>query len=93
MNVTLSPEAENYVKEQVRMGFYRDESEVITHGLLLLHGRDELDGIDLDALRQSLAESIAQADRGELIEFTPGVVEDIRRRGRARLEAERAVKG
>uniref|UniRef100_A0ACD5GPT0 Type II toxin-antitoxin system ParD family antitoxin n=1 Tax=Desertifilum tharense IPPAS B-1220 TaxID=1781255 RepID=A0ACD5GPT0_9CYAN len=62
MNVSLTPELEQYVKEKVSSGLYYSASEVIREGLRLLKEREQLQQIRLQELRQDIQ---AGLDSGE----------------------------
>ena len=64
MTLTLPPELQQFVEEQIESGQYPNQADVIRAGLhLLLNRRDEL--------RSLLAAGIDQADRGEVAPFDP----------------------
>ena len=64
MTVTLPPELQQFVEEQIESGQYPNQADVIQAGLhLLLNRRDEL--------RSLLAAGFDQADRGEVAPFDP----------------------
>lgn len=62
MNVSLTPELEQYVQEKVSSGLYYSASEVIREGLRLLKEREQLQQIRLQELRQDIQ---AGLDSGE----------------------------
>ncbi len=62
MNVSLTPELEQYVQEKVSSGLYYSASEVIREGLRLLKEREQLQQIRLRELRQEIQ---AGLDSGE----------------------------
>jgi antitoxin ParD1/3/4 len=66
MNVSLTPELEEFVEEKVRGGLYQTASEVVREGLRLLRERDELHQHQLEALRRDIAVGVDQADRGQV---------------------------
>ena len=93
MNVSLTQELEDMVKDKVRGGLYGSASEVIRAGLRLLREQDQLREIRLAELRKEVAVGIEQAERGEVTacetgEDLRGFFDDIKARGR-RLPAER----
>ena len=64
MTLTLPPELQQFVEEQIESGQYPNQADVIQAGLhLLLNRRNEL--------RSLLAAGIDQADRGEVAPFDP----------------------
>lgn len=64
MTVTLTPELEEIVNEQIATGQFATQDEVVRIALLNLRRQ-------YDALKVGIAEAIAQADRGELAPFDP----------------------
>jgi antitoxin ParD1/3/4 len=62
MNVSLTPELEQYVQDKVSSGVYYSASEVIREGLRLLLERDRLQEARLQQLRQEVQVGI---DSGE----------------------------
>ena len=66
MNVNLSPELEELVRQKVESGLYNNNSEVMREALRLLIEQDRLRDAHLQGLQAALAEGLAQADRGEL---------------------------
>ena len=68
MNVSLTPELEQFVHEKVKSGRYLSASEVVREALRLLEERDRLYQAKLTELQQHLAIGIEQADQGELID-------------------------
>ena len=63
MEITLTPELEKLVNEEIESGRYKSASEVVREGLRLLEARR----LKLEALRRDIQEGIDQADRGELV--------------------------
>jgi antitoxin ParD1/3/4 len=78
MNVNLTPELEALVRHKVESGLYNNQSEVVREALRLLAEQDRLREAHLVELRGALAEGLAQADRGELLDG-PKAVEDVRK--------------
>ena len=62
MNITLTPQVEGWIEEQIAAGHYADASEVVHDAIQLLeeHSRRE-------ALRAALMEGYEEAERGELV--------------------------
>ena len=67
MNVNLTPALEKLIQEKVASGLYNNQSEVVREGLRLLFQQDRVREAHIDYLKAALAESLSQADRGELI--------------------------
>jgi antitoxin ParD1/3/4 len=57
MNVTISGDAEQLVREELATGRYDSAQEVIQEGLRLLHERS--------LLNEQIEEGLAELDRGE----------------------------
>lgn len=76
MNVSLTPELEKMVNEEVKSGRYKSASEVVRDGLRLIQIRKQ----KLAALKRELAVGIEQLDRGEFYEYSSvkEMVEDIK---------------
>jgi antitoxin ParD1/3/4 len=75
MNVSLTPELEAMIRQRVESGRYNNASEVVRDALRHLeeHERSE-------HLNSLLAVGLEQAQRGELVTFTPELFEEIDRR-------------
>lgn len=80
MNVSLTPELEEYVQEKVSSGLYYSASEVIREGLRLLKEREQFQQIRLQELRQDIQ---AGLDSGEA---TPLDMQAIKSKGRQRRQ-------
>ena len=81
MNVSLTSELEELVRQKVDSGRYRSASEVVREALRLLEERDRLHSMRLEALREEIQKGF---DSGPA---TPLDMEDVIRRGRERLTA------
>ena len=58
MNITLSPELENLINEQVKSGLYKSPSEVVRDGLLLLKEQAQLKNLRRENLRREVQKGI-----------------------------------
>ena len=67
MNVSLTPELDRFVKQQVEGGMYCSSSEVVRDGLRLLKEREQLRQLRLEELRKEIAIGIEELDRGESV--------------------------
>lgn len=88
---SIPAELRRFVEHEVAWGCYRSADEVIADGLRLLRERK------LYELRRDIDVGIAQIERGEGIELADDAAiaaffEDIKARGRQRLEAKQAGK-
>lgn len=84
MNISLTPELEELVKQKVKCGLYNSASEVICAGLRLLKEQDNLRRIRQEELRREVLKGYEQSQRGE---SRPLDVEAIKAKGRKRLAA------
>ena len=67
MTVTLTPEMEEIIKQQLATGQFATQDEVVRVALLNLRRQ-------YDELKAGINEAIAQADRGELAPFDPAAI-------------------
>ncbi len=82
MNVSLTLELEEFVKNKVNSGKYNSVSEVIGEALRLLDERDRVHQQRLAELKAKIREGIEASERGEGIdgeEVFAELEEDIRR--------------
>ena len=61
MNVSLTPELEKLVNDEVKSGRYKSASEVVREGLRLIRLREA----KLEALRRDLQVGIDELDKGK----------------------------
>jgi antitoxin ParD1/3/4 len=78
MNVNLTPQLEDMVRQKVSSGLYTSASEVVREALRLMDEKDRLRAVKLDQLRQDIREGL---DSGPATTWNP---EDIKREGRAK---------
>jgi antitoxin ParD1/3/4 len=87
MNVSLTPELEQFVNRKVESGKYQTASEVIRDGLRLLLEREELHQKKLDALRREIAIGIEQADQGKVAPLNAqGTLARVRKKRQSRKD-------
>lgn len=65
MNVSLTPELENFIADKVKSGRYTSASEVVREALRLLEEREQLRDLQKQELRKKIAEGLDQLGRGE----------------------------
>jgi len=82
MNISLTPQLEDWVKGKVKSGLYTSSSEVVREALRLLGERDRLGQIRLAELRDAVQEGLISGSAGEL------QVEAIKAEGRKLLADE-----
>jgi antitoxin ParD1/3/4 len=68
MNVSLTPELEQLVRQKVESGRYLSASEVVREGLRLLEDRDRLYQARLCELQTAVNIGIEQSNRGEVLD-------------------------
>ena len=89
MTVEIPPDLQQFVPQVIDNGSYKSETEVIGQALRLLQQRQQ----KIEELRQKIQLGLDQLDRGEGIELKDEeelrlFFEDIKKRGRERLDAE-----
>lgn len=65
MNVSLTPELEQFVADKVKSGRYTSASEVVREALRLLEEREELRSLQKQELQKKIAEGLDQLARDE----------------------------
>ena len=81
MNVNLTPQLEEMVRQKVASGLYTSASEVVREALRLMEERDRVRAVKLEQLRQDIRDGLNSG------EPTPWDPEEIKREGRARRAA------
>ena len=84
MNVNLTPQLEEMVRQKVASGLYGTASEVVRDALRLMEKEDQLRAAKLAQLRKDVQDGIDSGPATDL-DFV-----DIKRRGRQRLAAPHA---
>ncbi len=89
MNITLSPELENLVNEQVKSGLYDSPSEVVRDGLLLLKEKAQLKELRREELRREVQKGIDDIREGRFKSYNSveELAEDVIREARIEFEA------
>lgn len=68
MNVTLTPELEQFVQTQIDSGKYASATEVLLAGVSLLKEIDRVYKGRFEELRQKVLDGVDAADRGDVID-------------------------
>jgi len=91
MNVSLTPDLEEFVAQKVKSGLYNSASEVVREGLRLVHEQDQLRALKLENLRKEIQIGIDQLERGESRTYSSAreLVDEIKAEGRAALRNEK----
>jgi len=69
MNVSLTPELEEFVSAKVQSGRYNSASEVVREALRLLEGHDEARAAQLAEFNGEIGRRLAALDRGEKVKL------------------------
>jgi antitoxin ParD1/3/4 len=78
MNINLTPQLEEMVRQKVVSGLYTSASEVVREALRLMDERDQLRAARLSQLRQDIQEGL---ESGPAVAWDP---DEIKRAGRAK---------
>lgn len=87
MNVSLTPELEQFVSAKVESGRYNSASEVVREALRLLEDHDEARAAHLEEFNGEIARRLAALDRGETVKPA-----DARARLKAKSEQRRKTR-
>lgn len=68
MEISLSPEVEQYVRDKVNSGEYASANEVFLAGIQLLQDIDRIYQGRYEALRQEVRIGLEAAERGEVVD-------------------------
>jgi antitoxin ParD1/3/4 len=93
VNISLTPELEQLVKDKVSSGKYNSVSEVMGEALRLLEERDRIRDRRIAELKAKIQEGIEASERGEVVdgeEVFAELEEDIRRAEAQMQQAEAA---
>lgn len=82
MNVSLTPQLEQWVSKRVESGMYNSASEVVREALRLLVEEDEVRNLRIAELKKQVGLGVDQLERGLVRPFNVDVVEHIKQRGR-----------
>jgi antitoxin ParD1/3/4 len=86
MNVSITPEIQEYIRDKIQTGQFSSADEAVNALLAMVREQERMTPDELEDLRRELDPAIAEADRGEFVEFT---AEDIIAEGRAKLAKKR----
>jgi antitoxin ParD1/3/4 len=68
MDISLTPEIEQFIHDHIKSGRYLSASEVVREGLRLLNEREFYYQGRLAELQKEITIGVEQADRGELLD-------------------------
>ena len=69
MNISITPELEEFIEKKVKTGMYNSASEVVREGLRLLKEQDELKELRLKELKKELQKGYDSATNGNVAEW------------------------
>jgi antitoxin ParD1/3/4 len=82
VDITLSPEMRRFVEGKIKSGRYASAAEAVNDLLSVAKAQEELTPDDIRELRAEIDIGLAEADRGDFVQFT---AEDIIAEKRAAL--------
>lgn len=85
MNITLTPQLNQWIAEKVASGMYSSSAEVIYEGLRLLKRQEEQRMAMTEDLRREILVGVRQLDAGKSAPFDSSSIEEIKAGGRKRL--------
>jgi len=85
MNINLSPQLEELVRNKVASGFYTSTSEVVREALRLMDAQDRIRETKLVQLRQDIQEGL---DSGTATAWNP---DEVKQEGRKRRAARNTI--
>jgi antitoxin ParD1/3/4 len=88
MNISLTPELDEFINKKVESGFYATASEVVREALRLFRDQDDYWQRRKAQLNAEIQKGLDSLARGEVYAFDEAMKEDIKARGRARLAKE-----
>lgn len=86
MNVSLNPELEQFIHNQVESGKYKSTDAVIIAGIRLLEEQERIYQGRFEELKREILVGIEQLDRGERLDGRE-VIEQLRRENQAKRQA------
>lgn len=86
MNINLTPQLEEMVRQKVNSGLYTSASEVVREALRLMEEKDRLREAKLEQLRQDIQDGLGS---GSAAGWDPA---EIKRQGRAKQAAKTRAK-
>jgi len=78
MNISLTPEMDEWIARKIKSGMYKSASELIREGLRLLQAREELRAKMAEDLRSELLVGVKQLDAGKSREFDKRTLDKIK---------------
>jgi antitoxin ParD1/3/4 len=83
MTVTLTPELEQFVAEQLKSGHYRSVDDLIAQSLGMLRAQEEFIETHASELREKIAVGLDQIQKGQVVDGRKAI-QDLREKLRRR---------
>jgi antitoxin ParD1/3/4 len=83
VNISLTPELENFVQTKVTSGRYNSASEVVREALRLLEEHENVRAVQLEEFRSQVDQRLASLDSGKGVDGE-GVFADLRKKSEQR---------
>lgn len=87
MQVSLTPELEQFIQTQIESGKYSSAEEVVTAGIKLLEERERIYKGRFEELKKEVTIGIEELERGESLDGRE-VIEQLRQKNQARKQAQ-----
>jgi putative addiction module CopG family antidote len=78
MNITLTPDSEQYLREQLAAGKFPSADAAVSEALRRMREHEQ----KMDELRRDIAVGIAQADQGMTVEFDEATLDRVKAKAR-----------
>ncbi len=78
MNISLTPEMDEWISQKIKSGMYKSSSELIREGLRLLQAREEQRVKMVEDLRGELLVGVKQLDAGKSKKFDKSTLNKIK---------------
>jgi antitoxin ParD1/3/4 len=88
MNISLAPETERLIQQQVDSGRYHSANEVVLEAMRLLNEQGQAQKAEIEEMKTKIAAGLRELDEGKGIPFTHELIEEIKSSGRARVTAQ-----
>lgn len=90
MNISLTPDLEAIINEQIKSGLYNSPNEVIRESLRLLKEQDELKRLRREELRKEIMKGVEDMKEGRYKTYNSGeeIANEIIQRGQEKLKAQ-----
>lgn len=72
MNISLTPNLEDFIRERANSGDYNNASEVVREALRLLRRTEEENALKIERLRHAIAVGDDALSKGEVIDISSG---------------------